>query len=269
MISSNDVNSRRKRNRVSILAGLALAFTALVPYAYAQTQIAEAKPLDEPAPSGEPISETAQTYQTFYLNNVTQQNDANDIQTDLRNMLPKAKIYYAPSQGALSIRATPEDMQLAQKMIADIDRPKKTYRLTYTITETDDGKKVGVQHFTLDVVAGGKATLKEGSRVPIVTGTVESGNSTPNTQVQYIDLGLNVEASLDGFADGLRLRTRVEQSKLADEKSSMGAQDPVIRQTTLEGTSMLAQGKTFSVGSLDIPGSTRRQEIEVVSELVK
>jgi len=264
MTLKHDGNGRQRVSSVLILAGLAL--TVFAPLANAQTQIAEAKPLDERPAEWKPSPET---YQTFYLTNVTQQNDANDIQTDLRNMLPKAKIYYAPSQGALSIRATPEDMQLAQKMIADIDRPKKTYRLTYTITETDDGKKVGVQHFTLDVVAGGKATLKEGSRVPIVTGSYEAGGSTPNTQVQYVDLGLNVEASVDGFADGLRLRTKVEQSKLADEKSGMGAQDPVIRQTTLEGTSMLAQGKTFSVGSLDIPGSTRRQEIEVVSELAK
>ncbi len=44
---------------------------------------------------------------------------------------------------------------------------------------------------------------------------------------------------------------------------------PVIRQTTLEGTSTLVQGKPLVLGSLDVPGSTRHQEVEVVSELVR
>jgi hypothetical protein len=37
----------------------------------------------------------------------------------------------------------------------------------------------------------------------------------------------------------------------------------------LEGMSTLAQGKPMVLGSLDIPGSTRHEEIEVVSELVR
>ncbi len=44
---------------------------------------------------------------------------------------------------------------------------------------------------------------------------------------------------------------------------------PIIRQTTLEGTSTLVQGKSLVLGSLDVPGSTRQQEVEVVSELVR
>jgi len=37
----------------------------------------------------------------------------------------------------------------------------------------------------------------------------------------------------------------------------------------LEGTSALTLGKPLILGSLDIPGTTRKQEIAVVSELVK
>jgi len=67
----------------------------------------------------------------------------------------------------------------------------------------------------------------------------------------------------------LRLHTKVEQSKVADEKSTVGIQDPVIRQTTLDATSTLAPGKPVVLGTIDVPGSTRKQEIEVVSELVR
>jgi hypothetical protein len=43
----------------------------------------------------------------------------------------------------------------------------------------------------------------------------------------------------------------------------------VIRQTKLEGMSTLAPGKPMVLGSLDIPGTTRHEEIEVVSDLVR
>jgi hypothetical protein len=101
--------------------------------------------------------------------------------------------------------------------------------------------------------------------VPIVTGTTEGASAGQNSQVQYLDVGLHIEASLEGT----RLRTKVEQSRVADEKSGLGAQDPIVRQTVLDGTSSLTQGKPLVLGSLDIPESTRREEIEVVAEAVQ
>ena len=50
----------------------------------------------------------------------------------------------------------------------------KTYRLTYTLTETDGGKRVGTQHFAMIVVSGRKTVLKQGNRVPLVTGSVST-----------------------------------------------------------------------------------------------
>ena len=167
------------------------------------------------------------------------------------------------------MRGSQEDIALVQKVLADMDRTRKVYRLTYTITEMDGSKAMGTQHVALVVATGGKSNMKQGSRVPIVTGGVDAGSSTTNSQVQYVDVGLNIEASVEGSADGLQLRSKVEQSSMADEKSGIGAQDPVIRQTKLEGVSALTPGKPMVLGSLDIPGTTRHEEIEVVSELVR
>lgn len=253
---NNDTTIARGIGHAQIFGGIALAFMLFATNAGAQSAPTDQKPESKSVPD---------TYQTLYV--LTQQRDANDIVTALRNMLPRARLYYVPSQGAVSIRATAEDMQLAQKMLSDLDRDRKSYRLTYTITETDDGKKTGTQRVTLIVLSGEKTDLKQGSRVPIVTGSFDT--STPNaqaeTQVQYMDVGLNIEASLDGD----RLRTKVEQTSVAEEKSGMGAQDPIVHQTVLEGISTLSQGKPVVLGSLDIPGSTRHQEIEVTSELVR
>ena len=103
--------------------------------------------------------------------------------------------------------------------------------------------------------------------MPIVTGSITEGTST-KSQVTYLDIGLNFDATLDEFVNGVRLRTKVEQLSVAEEKSGVGAQDPIIRQTTLEGASFLTLGKPLMLGSLDIPDSTRHLDLGVVMEQV-
>jgi type II secretory pathway component GspD/PulD (secretin) len=214
------------------------------------------------------VSKDAEAYRTLYLTSAGQR-DAEDVLVDLRNMLPRAKMVYVPSQNAISVRGTSDDIQLAQKILSDIDRSAKTYRLTYTITEIDGGKQTGKQDFTLVVTSGAKTVLKQGNKVPVLTGVLNERNPNSSSQVQYIDVGLNLEASLEGHEDGLRLRSKVEQSRVAEEKSGLGAQDPMIGQTTLEEISTLTPGKPLVLGSIDIPGTARRQQIAVVSELVR
>jgi hypothetical protein len=201
-------------------------------------------------------------YQTLYLTNLSHQNDAEELANTLRNMLPSAKLYYVASQSAISMKATPEEIAIARKIVADMDKTKKLYRLTYTLTEKDGEKTIGVDHLSLVVASGSKTDLKQGSRIP-----VSVGDATKD--VTYLDIGEEIEATMDGYLDGARLRTKVIQSSVAEDKTWVGAKDPVIRQTTLEGTSTLIQGKQLLLGSLDIPGTTRHQEIEVLSELVR
>jgi hypothetical protein len=53
--------------------------------------------------------------------------------------------------------------------------------------------------------------------------------------------------------------------------ASFSAEDALRekRTWTLEAVAMLTPGKPVVLGSLDIPGTTRREVIEVVSELVR
>ncbi len=261
-------SARRAANLAQIAVPLMLALAFLAPGMHTQAQTSESKPSEAKTPPVE-------IYQTLYIANLTEQNDLNEVQTDLRNMLSKARLYLVPSQHAISIRGTADDIQLAQKIVADLDRARKTYRLTYTITETDAGKRMGTERYSLIAVSGEKTFLKQGSRVPVFVGTNDAKNSTQGVQVQYVgaqvqyvDVGLNIEATVDGRGDGLRLRSKVEKSSLADEKSGVGDQDPILHQALLEGEATLAPGKPLVLGSLDVPGSTRKQEIEVVAELV-
>jgi type II secretory pathway component GspD/PulD (secretin) len=226
----------------------------------AVSQSGDAKPAD---------SKPVNSYETFFLTNVSSQNDLNDIQTALRNMLPRAKIYGVPTQNAISVWATADDLALAKKMIAELDRPRKVFRLTYTVTQVVNGKKTGSERFALLVTAGDHTQFRQGTRVPIITGSYDTGTMTSNSQVQYLDVGIGIDADLEVYADGVRLKTKVEQSSVSDEKSGLGVQDPVIRQTRLESTATLAMGKPMALGALDIPGTDRHEDVEVVAESVK
>ena len=111
------------------------------------------------------------------------------MMTDLRNILPRAKIYGVQSQNAITLRGTPEDLETAHKLIADLDRPRPLYRLTYTITGYDGGKSTGSQSFDPGGT-GQRSIFKQGNRVPIVTGSYDTQARNSNTQVQYQDMGL-------------------------------------------------------------------------------
>lgn len=260
-MKSNGCEDGRRSSFVQMLVVAAIVLTFFVQHGNAQTQTT--------APASAEAQSGGEIYQTLYLTGTAKESDAVEIMTDLRNMLPKAKVCFVPSQNAVSIRGSAEDLQLAQKILADLDRKPKTYRLTYTITEMDGSQQASTRHIALVVVSGGKTVFKQGDKVPVVTGMFNEGTSNSNSQVQYLDVGLNIDASLEESPGELKLHSKIEQSRVAQEKSGVGAQDPIVRQTTLEGVSTLTQGKPVVLGSIDIPETTRRQEIEIVSELVR
>ncbi len=257
----NPDETGRRVSCVQMLVGLALVLMLLAPCVQAQAQTTEQKAADQKPAESKPFPGS---YQTLYLTNVSELHQLNDVVTDMRNMLPRARLYSVQSQNAVSFFGTAEDLALAQKMIADLDKPQIVYRLTYTITEMDGGKEIGKQHFALTATSGGRTTLKLGSRVPIITGSYDTGATKSNSQVQYQDVGLTIDA----FLDGQSLRTKIEQTSPTGERTAGAVQDPVIRQTVLDATANFAAGKPLALGSIDIPGSTRHEDVEVVAEAV-
>ncbi|HEY9127872.1 MAG TPA: hypothetical protein VIM62_12130 [Acidobacteriaceae bacterium] len=220
---------------------------------------------------GQEMDKTAaRSIQTFYLHNVATQSDFNDVQTALRNMLPQAKLYGVPHIAAITLSASAADLTSAQKLITDLDRAKKTWRLIYTVTEIDNDKAATPQHFSLIIAEGAKAYLKQGTKVPIVTGKydTEKPGSGPETQVQYLDVGLNFDISLDGYQDTLRLKTKFEQSAVVDDKGQH-TDDPILSQTTMETTSALEPGKETALGSVAEPNSPHHVQVSVIAEAVK
>lgn len=136
------------------------------------------------------------------------------------------------------------------------------YRLTYTLTEMDGDRKVGIHHYTLVLDADASPTwLKLGSKLPIATAEPQMKPLPPLTQFSYVEVGMNINASLRQFANGLELSSHFVQSA-ADPQQSL-EKPPIIRQADLETTVLLNENKPTVLGDMLMPGSTHSLQIQV------
>lgn len=233
------------------------------------TKSTDSKPAEHTPSSPRPPASDF-VLKTYYLAGISQQNDANEVLIALRNMLePWTKMILVSSQNAIVVSAPPDQQALAQRIISDLDRARKIYRLTFTLAESDSGKRVGIEHFSIIVAGGQRTVLKQGDKIPVATGTYEAKNDTgTQTQFQYLDIGISVDATLTDSPDGLQLKSKIEQSSLGQPSTIAGVQEPVIRQRLLEGTSAIKLNKPITLGGLDLESTTRHLDIEVVAEPV-
>jgi general secretion pathway protein D len=264
-----------------------------------------------------------QAVQAFYLSNVSQQNDLNDIQTALRNLLPNARLYGVPSQNAIVMHATPDELLLSQRLIEDLDKPRPEVVVDVSLIEvdrdrtrtiglelpgsfsvalqppnatstsgstttasgttqnltlnnlanlngtefavtvgaatanlllTDSNTKV-LQNPTIRATDGQKANLKVGQRIPVATGSYQTGAATAvvsslvNTQFQYLDVGVEIEITPTVHFNGdVSLKTRIVTSEQQSPVSIGGITEPVISQRTSEQTVRLKEGETNIMG---------------------
>lgn len=251
---------------------LAIGLLSLTFTGSAFAQNAESKPAESKSAESNPERRSDFVVKTYYLKNISQQNDANEVLIAARNVLDRNdKLYLVASENAIVLEAPPDQQALAQKLIADLDRPRKVYRLTFTLADSDAGKRVGVQHFSIIVVAGQRTILKQGSKIPVMTGSYDTKNNSQQTQFTYLDIGMNFDVTLSDSPGGLLLKAKVEDSSVGTPNeygntSGPLAQEPIVHQTSLEGTSIVTPGKPLTLGSVDVAGSTRHIDIEVVAE---
>ena len=273
-----------------------------------------------------------QAVQTFYLTNVSQQNDFTDIQTALRNMFQTAKIYGVVSQNAIIMRATPDQLLLAQKLIDDLDKPKPEVMLDVAVLEVSRNyeRNIGIQlpqtasvafqasnantsssnsssssstsssstgtssgltlnslahlnatNFAVNigqaqanllltdsstrilqnpkirVLDGQEATLKIGERIPIATGSYQTGAATAivsslvNTQFQYLDVGVNIKVKPTiHYGGDVTLKLDIGVSSQNGSTNIGGITEPIITQRTVSQTIRLKQGEANILGGI-------------------
>ncbi|MEZ2348147.1 hypothetical protein [Terriglobus sp. RCC_193] len=216
-------------------------------------------------------SNTQQSYaiHNYQLHYATSQSEQNEILTAIRNIGAQGmRIFLVPSQSQIVVSGSPEQNEQVSQLLRMLDVPAPLYRLTYIFTETENGKRIGIQQYSMVLAPAQRMQLKEGDRVPVMTGTV--GTDPIAKQTSYVDVGFSFEATVTAYgSEGVRLQTKVERSAIAQEKTSVLAADPLIRQSMINGVVNLTLNKPQHLGNIDVIGSTRQLQIDGLVEVVK
>jgi general secretion pathway protein D len=77
---------------------------------------------------------------TFYLSNLSQQTELQDIVNVMRTILEVSRVQQLPSQGAIVVRGTPDQVALAQKLVDDLDKAKPEVLIDIAVMQVSRDK---------------------------------------------------------------------------------------------------------------------------------
>jgi general secretion pathway protein D len=253
---------------------------------------------------------------TFYLRNAASPADLQQAAGTLKAILDINRIQVTPELRSLTLRGTPDQMVLAQKLLTDIDKPKAEVvvdvvvmevsksrlhtigtnpptsatvtlapggsstttatgsgggsltinsftslnagdfqvsipGMSFSLLESDSDSKV-LEKPEIRVLDSEKASLKIGDRVPIATGSFQSGfGGSVNTQFQYLDVGVNIDITPYVHAGNeVTLKMSLEISSVTGVQNIGGFNQPTIGQRRIEHEARLADGEVNLIAGL-------------------
>jgi general secretion pathway protein D len=102
-----------------------------------------------------------------------------------------------------------------------------------------------------------KATMKIGSRIPVATGSYQTGSSTAvvsslvNTQFQYQDIGVNIEMTPTvHFDHDVTLKVKIEVTSHSGDQVISGVTEPIISQRVVDQVIRLREGEASILGGI-------------------
>ena len=165
--------------------------------------------------------------QTFYLTNVSQQADANEIMVAIRNMMdPGLKIYLIASQNAIVMRASPDELILAEKIINDLDRTKPEVVVDVAELEVSRSleRDIGI---TLPTSFG---LTPQYSNANVTTSTGTATSTSTSTATTTSGFTLNTLGNLNATNFAVTLSGGTVNALLSDSDTRI-LQNPRIRAT--------------------------------------
>ena len=83
---------------------------------------------------------------TFYLSNLSQQTELQDVVNAMRTILEVSRVQPLPSQGAIVVRGTPDQLALAQKLVDDLDKAKPEVLIEVAVMQVsrDKSRQLGI-----------------------------------------------------------------------------------------------------------------------------
>jgi general secretion pathway protein D len=127
---------------------------------------------------------------------------------------------------------------------------------TLNLLLTDNNTKV-LQSPRIRATDAQKATMKIGSRIPIATGSYQTGAATAlvsslvNTQFQYQDVGVNIEMTPNiHFDHDVTLKLKIEVSAESGTETISGVTEPIISQRVVDQVIRLREGEASILGGI-------------------
>ncbi len=110
---------------------------------------------------------------TFYLANLSQPTELQDVVNALRQILEISRIQPLPSQGALVVRGTPDQIALAEKLVGDLDKARSEVIVDVAVMQVsrDKARTLGINPPT-------SATVALQNNINTTTPTTTGGTTT-------------------------------------------------------------------------------------------
>jgi general secretion pathway protein D len=164
---------------------------------------------------------------TFYLSNLSQPTELQDVVNAMRTILEVSRIQQLPSQGAIVVRGTPDQVALAQKLVDDLDKAKPEVLVDVAVMEVsrDKMKQLGISPPTNVSVA-----LQPNVSTTGTTGTTTTpGGTTASTNGQTTNgLTLNTLDQLNATDFQVTIPAASATALLSDSTSKI-IQNPQVR----------------------------------------
>lgn len=151
--------------------------------------------------------------------------------------------------------------QDSAKAATDAAEPGHAYRLDFTVSEVEEGKKVNSRQYSMNLRGGDVSEVKIGSRVPV---------DTKNGEFQYIDVGTNIWCRMRDLKDitwlgnDVLLDVRSEINNFAVPDQLGQNMRPILRQLKIDASTIAVVGKPLVIGSVDDPNSKRQFQLELI-----
>lgn len=185
---------------------------------------------------------------TFYLANVSGATDLQDIVNTIRTVLEVQRIQQIPSQNAIVIKGTPDQLALAQKMVDDIDKGKPEVIVDVVVVQVrrDKTRNLGI------IPPQTAAVALQGTNVT-TTGTGTGTGTGTTTTTNTGGLTFNSLQHLNSTSYAVTIAPVTAQALLNDIDSRI-LQSPQLRATNGEkATLTIADKIPIATGSFGTP----------------
>src|SRR6266699_1002816 len=168
---------------------------------------------------------------TFYLANLSQPTELQDVVNALRQILEISRIQPLPSEGAIVVRGTPDQVALAQKLVSDLDRSKPEVVVDVAVMQINRDKKrtLGInppQNMTLTLQPNVTSSTSNNSNNNNNNNNNGTGTTTPTTSTGSINL--NSLANLNATDFQVTVDSATITALFSDSNTKL-IQNPQIR----------------------------------------